>query len=413
MRYTLTALLAASLLVVPVTAQAATGSGSVDASSSATSLKAMKSTLRKDLKRGVKGVRKLDIATIEAKGMTLKRVRALVAGKGSFTATGVRPAAAGQTTPAKRVTVARRSRTFPRRGKSNVRLKLTQSGKKLLQGATRVTLTVTATFRPRTGGRISVRYRVTVKRKFVPQSTPITPVPGTPVPGAAYLPVASGPIPANVTPLYGQGFEGAAPWDGIGSVSQCGQTVQSGTEGADGYARLTVADGDPEVAGNERCELSRGSYDDTLPAGEYWYRTKLRTGVGFPHVAGPNLWVSVQQWQEDRPPAGAGDRVDGAQFVNGGPSGRMYIEGENISPLSQSTAFPIDDWHVYTVHGVWTDQATGYLEWWIDDQYVGRTNGVTSEIGGRHFWKGGITRATALNGTQSIDISTVEVFRAP
>ena len=180
MRYTLTALLAASLLVVPVTAQAATGSGSVDASSSATSLKAMKSTLRKDLKRGVKGVRKLDIATIEAKGMTLKRVRALVAGKGSFTATGVRPAAAGQSTPAKRVTVARRSRTFPRRGKSNVKLKLTQSGKKLLQVSDRVTLTVKATFRPRTGGRISVSYRVTLKRKFVPQSTPITPVPGTP-----------------------------------------------------------------------------------------------------------------------------------------------------------------------------------------------------------------------------------------
>ena len=221
MRYTLTALLAASLLVVPVTAQAATGSGSVDASSSATSLKAMKSTLRKDLKRGVKGVRKLDIATIEAKGMTLKRVRALVAGKGSFTATGVRPAAAGQSTPAKRVTVARRSRTFPRRGKSNVRLKLTQSGKKLLQVSDRVTLTVKATFRPRTGGRISVSYRVTLKRKFVPQGTPITPVPGTPVPGAPYLPVASGPIPANVTPLYGQGFDGPAPWGGVSSESQC------------------------------------------------------------------------------------------------------------------------------------------------------------------------------------------------
>ena len=46
------------------------------------------------------------------------------------------------------------------------------------------------------------------------------------------------------------------------------------------------------------------------------------------------------------------------------------------------------------MHGVWTDQATGYLEWWIDGMKVGRTDGVTSEIGGRHFWKGGITRAT-------------------
>ena len=65
------------------------------------------------------------------------------------------------------------------------------------------------------------------------------------------------------------------------------------------------------------------------------------------------------------------------------------------------------------MHGVWTDQPTGYLEWWIDGVKVGRTDGVTSEIGGRHFWKGGITRATGLNGTQSVDISTVEVFRAP
>ena len=91
-------------------------------------------------------------------------------------------------------------------------------------------------------------------------------------------------------------------------------------------------------------------------------------------MAGPNLWVSVQQWQEDRPPAGSGDRVDGAQFVNGGPSGRMYIEGENISPLSQSTPFTINNWHEYVVHGVWTDQNTGYLEWWIDNTYVGRTD---------------------------------------
>ena len=412
MRYTLTALLAASLLVVPVTAQAATGSGSVDASSSATSLKAMKSTLRKDLKRGVKGVRKLDIATIEAKGMTLKRVRALVAGKASFTATGLAAAAAGQTTPAKRMTVARRSRTFPRRGKSNVRLKLTQSGKKLLQVSDRVTLTVKATFRPRTGGRISVSYRVTLKRKFVPQGTPITPVPGTPVPGAPYLPVASGPIPANVTPLYGQGFDGPAPWGGVSSESQCAHPVDAGTENGDGYARLTVNPTDAPQAGLERCELSRGGYDNTLEPGEYWYRTKLRTGEGFPHVASTTNWASVQQWQEDRPAAGAGDRVDGAQFVNGGPSGRMYIEGDAL-PLSQSLAFTINDWHEFVVHGVWTDQATGYLEWWIDNTYVGRTDGVTSEIGGRHFWKGGITRAMALDTTQSIDISTVEVFAAP
>ena len=39
--------------------------------------------------------------------------------------------------------------------------------------------------------------------------------------------------------------------------------------------------------------------------------------------------------------------------------------------------------------------------------------GVTSETGGRHFWKGGIERADGINTFQSSDISSVEIYRAP
>ncbi len=122
--------------------------------------------------------------------------------------------------------------------------------------------------------------------------------------------------------------------------------------------------------------------------------------------------MTLQQWQEDRPPAGSGDTVDGALFVNSGPSERMYVRGEAL-PISQSGVFDINAWHDFIVHGVWTDQPTGYLEWWVDGTYAGRTNGVTSEIGGRHFWKGGITRSDGITHLQTADISNVEVWRMP
>ena len=54
----------------------------------------------------------------------------------------------------------------------------------------------------------------------------------------------------------------------------------------------------------------------------------------------------------------------------------------------------------------------GYLEWSIDGDPVGRTNGVTSETGGRHFWKGGITRApTRSRPLQEAYIASVTVYR--
>ena len=63
---------------------------------------------------------------------------------------------------------------------------------------------------------------------------------------------------------------------------------------------------------------------------------------------------------------------------------------------------------------MWTDDpAQGYLKWSIDGAPVGRTNGVTSETGGRHFWKGGITRAPSVETDQEAYISEVTVYRAP
>ena len=132
----------------------------------------------------------------------------------------------------------------------------------------------------------------------------------------------------------------------------------------------------------------------------------------------PVHWTTIQQWQEDRPPAptGAPDPVDGAMFVNAGPAGatsaRTYLQGHHlVPPVSQGPLFEKSRWIDFVVHGVWTDQPTGYLEWWIDGTPVGRTNGVTSAVGGRHFWKGGITRADAINTLQTADIAELTVYQ--
>ena len=66
----------ASSLVVPAAAGADTPVG---ASQSQASVKTLKSALRKDVKRALKSVRKLDLETVASKGFTLKRIRALTA----------------------------------------------------------------------------------------------------------------------------------------------------------------------------------------------------------------------------------------------------------------------------------------------------------------------------------------------
>jgi hypothetical protein len=81
-----------------------------------------------------------------------------------------------------------------------------------------------------------------------------------------------------------------------------------------------------------------------------------------------------------------------------------------VPPISQGPLFQKSRWITFIVHGVWTDQPDGYLEWWIDGTYVGRTNGVTSAVGGRHFWKGGITRADAIDALQTADIADLNVY---
>jgi hypothetical protein len=379
MRHTFAALVAASILVLTAPAQAATSSEA----SGSQPLRALKSALRNDLERALTAVSTRDLATVQAKGFTLKGVRALAAGKASFAAR------------ARRVTVARGSRTFGGRGKSDVRLKLTRPGKKMLGRASRITLTVKATFVARTGGRVSASSRMTLERKAV--SPPPPPIP---------------PIPPNAALLYSQTFDGRAPWSGLST--QCAHPVGWRSENGDGYAHFEVRPGEPTVAGHERCEVSHGGFGKSLPAGEYWYHTRERAGAGFPHETHSDHWVDIQQWHEDKPPPGGSTGpVDGAMFVNSGSTGRMFIEGDHVSPFLQSAVFDIHSWHDFVVHGVWTDQPHGYLEWWIDGVYVGRASGVTSETGGHHFWKGGIERSTSLDTLQSSDITSVQIYRAP
>ena len=404
MRKMIVAVVAASILVFSVSANAAT-------TSQAPGLKTVKLTLRKDVKRALKGVRKLDLSRVETKGFRLKRVRALVAGKASATAKvrSVR-APAAVAAQAKGMTVAKGSRRFARRGRASIRLKASKSGKQLMAQATRITLNVKVIFKTSSGERVGARYKVTLKRKGGSGGGPSNP--GGPGSGNPAPPVPTGPIPATAQLQYFQTFDSGPPWSGLGT--QCSGAITTGDEAGNGYARLKVPADAAPVAGLERCEISLGGYDQTAAAGEYFYHSKMRLEApGFPNPWGAANFVTLQQWQEDRPAAAnPTDPVDGALFVNSGPGARMYIRGEQL-PISQSPAFDYNNWHDFYVHGVWTDQPTGYLEWWIDGTYVGKTTGVTSESGGSHFWKGGISRSDGINVDQSADISDVEVWKIP
>ncbi len=413
MKKVIAAVVAASVLVFSAGATAATAS-------QAPGLKTVKVTLRKDVKRALKRVRKLDLSRVQTKGFALKRVRALVAGKASASAKvrSVR-APAVVSTQANGLTVAKGSRAFARRGKASIRLKASKSGKRLMRQASRITLTVKVFFKTSSGERVGARYKVTLKRKGNGQGQgqgqgnggsggqPPNGSPGNPAP-----PMPSGPIPANAQLQYFQTFDTPAPWSGLSP--QCSGTVSSGKDAGDGYAHLDVPADAVATAGLERCELSFGGYDHASQPGEYWYRTKMRVGNTFLANWGAANFVTLQQWQEDRPAGGGGasNPVDGALFVNSAPGERMYIRGQQL-PMSQSGPFDINAWHQFIVHGVWTDQPTGYLEWWIDGTYVGKTTGVTSQTAGRHFWKGGITRSDDINIDQSADISNFEQWKMP
>jgi hypothetical protein len=410
MRKLIAAVIAASILVVPGVAQAATSSQVPD-------LRTQKSALRKDVKRALKRVRKLDLSRVEAKGFTLKRVRALVAGKASATAkVGSVTVQGAASVQAKGRTVAKGSRRFAQRGRASVKLRASRSGKRLMRKASRITLTVKVVFKSGSGDRVGAKYKVTLKRKGQGNGTgnggsggqPPNESPGNPAP-----PVATGPIPANAQLQYFHTFD-AGPSFLSGLSPQCSGTVQAKSEAGDGYAHLDLPADAGQTAGLERCEVSFGGYDHASEPGEYWYRSRMRLGIGFPFTWGAANFVTLQQWQEDRPAAGggAGNPVDGALFVNSGPGERMYVRGQRL-PISQSTPFDINAWHNFIVHGVWTDQPNGYLEWWIDGTYVGKTTGVTSESGGRHFWKGGITRSDDINIDQSADIANFEVWKMP
>ena len=361
MRSLLAALVAAFALVVPASASA----------------QSLKSALDRDLGRALNTAGTLDLASVASKGFTIKGIRELRAGTASVTAT------------AKGRTVARGSARFDGRGKGKVRLKLTKAGKSLLAGASSITLKVKAKFRPSSGRPVSASGRVTLSR--APAPTP--------------------PIPANVKRLYSQTFDKRAPWPGLST--QCAHPVQWASENGDGYGHFEVRPGEPTVAGHERCEVSHGGFNNALPPGEYWYRARQRAGAGFPHVRHSDHWANVLQWHEDEPAPGQDTgAVDAAVFVNSAPTESMLIEGDHLDPnFIQAGPFDIHSWHDFVVHGVWTDRSNGYIEWWIDGVYVGRSDGVTSETGGRHFWKGGIERATELNSLQSADISSIEIYR--
>jgi hypothetical protein len=356
-RTLLAALVAAFALLVPAAASA----------------QSPKSALKRDLARALDKVGTLDLASVAKKGFTIRGVREVRAGKATFTAT------------ARGRTVARGSARFNGRGKGSVRMKLTGSGKRLLAGAASITLTVKAKL-----GGLSTSRKVGLSR--APQPTV--------------------PIPSNVKRLYFQTFDRRGPWPGLST--QCAHPVQWDQENGDGYAHFEVRPGEPTVAGHERCEVSHGGFNNSLPPGEYWYRARQRAGAGFPHVRHEDHWANVLQWHEDEPAPGQDTgAVDAAVFVNSAPTESMLIEGDHLDPdFIQADPFDIHTWHDFVVHGVWSDRPNGYIEWWIDGVYAGRAEGVTSETGGRHFWKGGIERATELNSLQSADISSIEIYKA-
>jgi Polysaccharide lyase len=354
-RTVLAALVAAFALVIPATASA----------------QSPKSALKRDLARALDKVGTLDLASVANRGFTIKGVREVRAGKATFTAT------------AKGRTVARGSARFNGRGKGSVRMKLTSAGKQLLASAGSVTLKVKAKL-----GGVSASRKVTLSR--APAITP--------------------PIPANVKRLYSQTFDARGPWPGLST--QCAHPVQWSKENGDGYAHFEVRPGEPTVAGHERCEVSHGGFNNALPPGEYWYRARQRAGAGFPHVRHEDHWANVLQWHEDEPAPGQDTGpVDAAVFVNSAPTQSMLIEGDHVGFI-QADPFDIHTWHDFVIHGVWSDRPNGYIEWWIDGVYSGRADGVTSETGGRHFWKGGIERATELNTLQAADISSIEIYKA-
>ena len=111
--------------------------------------------------------------------------------------------------------MARGSARFDGRGKGKVRLKLTKAGKSLLAGASSITLTVKAKFKPSSAEAVSASDKVTLSR-----------APATP------------PIPANVKRLYSQTFDSRAPWPGLST--QCAHPVQWASENGDGYAHFEV-----------------------------------------------------------------------------------------------------------------------------------------------------------------------------
>ena len=83
----------------------------------------------------------------------------------------------------------------------------------------------------------------------------------------------------------------------------------------------------------------------------------------------PGTWTTIQQWQEDEPPASTGVArpVDGAMFVNSVLRGlRAHACTCRGNPLAAHIAGPLFEnsrWINFVVHGVWTDQPDGYLEW--------------------------------------------------
>ncbi len=237
MKHAFAAFVVASSLIFAAAAQAA--------GPSATSLK---KALRSDVKRGLSGAAKLDLATVQAKGFTLKRVRGLTAGKISVSAR------------ANRITVVKGSRTFAGRGKSSVRLKPSGSGRRLMGRARRLTLTVKATFVPSSGSRVATSATVALTRRPLPAPT--------------------APIAPNARLVYFETFDTGTPWSGLST--QCAHPVEWGNDNGDGFAHFEVRPGEPTVAGHERCEVSRGGFGNSTPPGEYWYRTRQRTGAGFP-----------------------------------------------------------------------------------------------------------------------------------
>ena len=118
--------------------------------------------LERDLAGAVRALRRLGIARlVRLRGFTARELKALSAGRLSANLTGMASRGAGV---ARRVTLAKGSRSMSEAGRYSVRLRLTRLGRRLLRGDRRAKVTLTLFFRDASERTAVERKSVTLRR---------------------------------------------------------------------------------------------------------------------------------------------------------------------------------------------------------------------------------------------------------